>query len=330
MDELYLLIGIIIVITICYLYKQSYLQTPYNIFKTDNSYLTRKHIRDLADYDINNNYDKLVMDIGNNNIYDNSIIVSEFSNNQYIEKLNDIINKKVIILFTDHSTEGSDMSNTLDNIKKIINNSYVIHIFSENWYDHSHSKISQIPLGISDKDIYNSGLYKYLHEIEYTMIDNQDKPLRVLCNSHKKTYPKPMSGYRDDRKIMIDILKDSPIVDFCNDKHDFSNKSIINTWKKHKDYAFELSPSGNGLDCHRTYEAIILNTIPIVRSNTLDPIYKEHDLPVVIVNEWSEVTPENLQIWHNKHKHNFGYLTKDKMKINYWKELIYSMKLDHP
>ena len=79
------------------------------------------------------------------------------------------------------------------------------------------------------------------------------------------------------------MLQDSPIVDHCNDKHDFTDDSIINTWKKHKNYAFELSPSGNGLDCHRTYEAIILNTIPIVRSNTLDPIYKEHDLPVVIV-----------------------------------------------
>ena len=79
--------------------------------------------------------------------------------------------------------------------------------------------------------------------------------------------------------------------------------------------SYELSSSGNGLDCHRTYEAIILNTISIVRSNTLDPIYKEHDLPVVIVDEWSNVTQDK-----------YGNRTKDKMKINYWKELINSMK----
>lgn len=297
----------------------------------NNKYLTRRHIREIADYDMNNDYDydKIVMDIKNNNIKNNSVIVSEFSNNQYIEELNNIlnkINKKVIILFTDHDTRGSDMSNTLDNIKNIINNSNVIHIFSENWYDYSHSKITQIPLGISDKFLYNFGLDIYLNKIEMDMVDNKDKPLKVYCNAHKVTYIKPISGYRNDRQIMIDLLKDSPFIDFCSDKHDFSKKSIINTWKKHNNYAFELSPSGNGLDCHRTYEAIILNTIPIVRTNPLDNIYIKHNLPVVIVNEWSDVTPENLKIWHEKHKHNFTSKTKDKMKIDYWKNIINSYK----
>tara|TARA_B110001469_G_scaffold57318_1_gene55106 strand:- start:869 stop:1813 length:945 start_codon:yes stop_codon:yes gene_type:complete len=295
----------------------------YNIFKVDNLYLTRKHIRDIADYDINNNSENLINDINNNQVKKNSVIISMPHTSNTLKNILDKLDTQVILLFIDHNTQSLDLSN--NNYHLLADHKNVIHIFSENWYDKPHPRVTQIPIGISYKDIYIKHLHNKLEEIEYTMIDNQDKPLRVLCNSHKKTYSKPMSGYRDDRQVMINMLQDSPIVDFCNDKHDFSGDSIVNTWKKHKDYAFELSPSGNGLDCHRTYEAIILNTIPIVRSNTLDPIYKEHDLPVVIVDEWSEVTPENLQIWHDKHKHNFGNLTKDKMKINYWKELIYSM-----
>lgn len=290
----------------------------------DNLYLTRKHIRDLADYDINNNPENLINDIKNNQVKKNSVIISMPDTSHTLKNILDKLDTQVILLFIDHNTQSLCLSN--NNKYLLADHKNVKRIFSENWYDKPHPRVIQIPIGISYRDTYKKHLHEMLKEIEYTMIDNRDKPLRVLCNSHKKTYPKPMSGYRDDRQIMIDMLQDSSIVDFCNDKHDFTGDSIVNTWKKHKDYAFELSPSGNGLDCHRTYEAIILNTIPIVRSNTLDPIYKLHDLPVVIVDEWSEVTPENLQIWHDKHKHNFGSLTKDKIKIDYWKELIYSMK----
>ena len=151
-------------------------------------------------------------------------------------------------------------------------------------------KIIIEPIGISYKDIYTRNLDNELESIAKSMPNNSYKPLKVLCNSHKIQHLNPASGYRNDRGIMMKYLKDkTDIIDFCNDKHDFSNESLTRAWKKHKDYAFELSPSGNGLDCHRTYEALILKTIPIVRTNTLDSIYLDHDLPVVIVKEWNEV-----------------------------------------
>ena len=57
-------------------------------------------------------------------------------------------------------------------------------------------------------------------------------------------------------------------------------------------FAFTLSPFGNGLDCHRTWEALLLGTIPIVMRSSLDPLFE--DLPVVIVDQWSEVTAQRL------------------------------------
>ena len=56
---------------------------------------------------------------------------------------------------------------------------------------------------------------------------------------------------------------------------------------------FVVSPHGNGLDCHRTWEALLLGCYPIVKRSTLDPLYE--GLPVVIVDEWSDVTQEFLQ-----------------------------------
>ncbi len=58
------------------------------------------------------------------------------------------------------------------------------------------------------------------------------------------------------------------------------------------DTIFVVSPPGNGLDCHRTWEALLMGCYPIVKSTTLNPLYK--DLPIVIIDTWEEVTEEFL------------------------------------
>jgi len=57
---------------------------------------------------------------------------------------------------------------------------------------------------------------------------------------------------------------------------------------------FVLSPRGNGLDCFRTWEALSVGTIPIVkRSGPFDAIYE--GLPVLLVNRWEDVSLELLE-----------------------------------
>ena len=53
-----------------------------------------------------------------------------------------------------------------------------------------------------------------------------------------------------------------------------------------------LSPEGTGIDCHRIYEALYLNAIPIIKTTAMDEFYAQ--LPVVIVKDWSEITYEYL------------------------------------
>lgn len=71
-----------------------------------------------------------------------------------------------------------------------------------------------------------------------------------------------------------------------------SRLSRSEMFKKMAQYKFVVSPFGNGLDCHRTWEALALGCIPIVRSSGLDPLFE--GLPVIIVNDWSELTREKL------------------------------------
>lgn len=57
-------------------------------------------------------------------------------------------------------------------------------------------------------------------------------------------------------------------------------------------FKFVLSPHGAGLDCFRTWEGLYLGVYPIVKTSTLDPLYV--DLPVLIVKDWTDITPELL------------------------------------
>ena len=55
---------------------------------------------------------------------------------------------------------------------------------------------------------------------------------------------------------------------------------------------FVICPAGTGVDTHRVYESIIFGAIPIVKTSFLDALYSK--LPVVIVNNWGDVTEEFL------------------------------------
>lgn len=49
---------------------------------------------------------------------------------------------------------------------------------------------------------------------------------------------------------------------------------------------FCISPRGNGIDCHRTWEALYLRTIPVV---TRSLVTEQHpDVPMVVLDDWSQ------------------------------------------
>lgn len=56
---------------------------------------------------------------------------------------------------------------------------------------------------------------------------------------------------------------------------------------------FVLCPGGHAWDCYRTYEAIAMGSIPIVKRDRPHSDVA-NDLPVFVVNEWSEITRSEL------------------------------------
>jgi len=90
------------------------------------------------------------------------------------------------------------------------------------------------------------------------------------------------------------------------------------SWRNQSAFMFTLSPAGLGMDCHRTWEGLLLGAIPIVRRNAIAPVYA--GLPVLMVEDWAEVTPAFLHYWAGR----LGEQTFDfnPLLLRYWQDRI--------
>jgi len=86
----------------------------------------------------------------------------------------------------------------------------------------------------------------------------------------------------------------------------------LTSWINMTRYKYIVSPHGNGLDCHRTWEALALGCVPIIKTSPLDPMFA--GLPVLIVKDWSDIN-ENLL-------NTFQPGTAEKLELSYWVNLI--------
>lgn len=142
-----------------------------------------------------------------------------------------------------------------------------------------------------------------------------------------------LASFRDnnpERKKVLELVE--------NEWSDFSetvfhgNKNVWQESEQHvydmfSQYKFILSPKGGGYDSHRTWEALYVNSIPIVLSSPLDSTYEQ--LPILVVKNWNEITEEFLQEKYlefksrRKYTYSFNLLSE-----KYWKNYIFQLRWD--
>jgi hypothetical protein len=83
--------------------------------------------------------------------------------------------------------------------------------------------------------------------------------------------------------------------------------------KKIKQHKFILSPKGNGLDCHRTWEILKLKRIPILkREGQLEKLYK--NIPILFVDNWYDLDNINL----NELYKSYDFMNQDYLTKKFW------------
>lgn len=190
------------------------------------------------------------------------------------------------------------------------------------WYtqnkDVVNDNIHSIPIGIENTKLIvsdkshnglfssqvNGALYKSQLINKFSNL-NLKKDKLVYLNFNVNTYP-------IERQYVMDMFKNESWVTHTN------NLSIEQFYNEVAQHKFIFSPRGNGVDCHRTWEALYLGVIPIVKKSI--HMNEFSDLPILFIDNWSDVNEKMLHNFYEQVKDTSYNL--DKLKISYWKNII--------
>lgn len=151
------------------------------------------------------------------------------------------------------------------------------------WYGQNimttHSKLSSIPIGLGN-EIWPHGDEKVFNEV---ITQNLPKERLIYVNFDVNTN-------RRERNYCLSEMNKNGL--------EMGNKLPFKQYLEEvaKSY-FVVSPNGNGVDCHKTWESLYLGSIPIVTKSINIDFYR--DYPIIIIDNWSDFNPNyfNLELY---------------------------------
>ena len=202
---------------------------------------------------------------------------------------------------------------------------YLEHPLLHHWFTWNkpieHPKLTCIPEGLN-YDRQEVILTKYLNKFPLVQNTESRKLLCMNCSLHtngsRADLMKLVQTRWKDFCDVIDLVP--PIQEYMQLSYSDGRqikKSVTHPkcYESLSKYKFVLSPPGEGLDCHRTWEALYLNVIPIMLSSPIDCLF--NDLPVVIVKDWNEINKDFLIEEYQRIQKRDDY-NMDKLKLSYW------------
>lgn len=149
----------------------------------------------------------------------------------------------------------------------------------------THPKIQSIPIGLENSRWYpklkkREVMQDYYNQYTGSVLRHSKL---VYMNHNVKTNPK-------ERQFLYDHFSKEPWVTSEEGKNGVNFNGYVESLCSH---SFVFCPEGNGIDTHRTWEALYMGCIPIEKRNLNNQYYQE--LPILFVDSWEDVTEKYLQ-----------------------------------
>ena len=229
-------------------------------FLCPDTYLEYCQISILNDGDLENFIEKTSNTKKFESLYIIGELVTKFISN--LDLLSNVSIEKIIIM-------ESDTKQEIETLKLL--HSISGEIFSNNLVGIA-NKITPLPLGLERRAYRSAGVLNHFksdfsadpknRNIDFLIAWNDD------TNSKRKSYRKQ---FRESGKgLIIDSRVDPKTI------HRLMKKTL-----------FVPSPAGNGLDCHRTWEALYLGAIPVILKSEF---CGDSSWPVLVIENWDELT----------------------------------------
>lgn len=162
--------------------------------------------------------------------------------------------------------------------------------------DCNNEKVFPLPIGFANSQWShgNSKIYQEIYE------KNIEKTKEIYFNFDKGT------NKQKRNKCYDEIIKKG-----INWNRNLRFKDYLIELKRHK---YAICPEGNGIDTHRFWECLYMNTIPICLKNKTTEYYKKY-FPIILLNNWEEL---------DKNKLNFSIVKQEYLDIIYIEENLQS------
>ena len=230
-------------------------------------------------------------------------------------------NDDMCVPYGTYPCNDADVKSLYDSL---LNYKHLLKLYSKNICI-THPKLVAFPIGpkmqwVSDeffgepKDLILSVYNQYFLEPSKKFNDQMLKPNLLYVNIAEWTTDFTFfAGHRNVRRAALDSLQRNGF----QVARQVDNERYIRALQTHK---FCISPPGRGIDAHRTWEALMVGTIPICLSSSLDPIYAK--LPVLIVKEYSMITEQFLLEQYDILKNKSASYDFSVLYTDYWKKEI--------
>jgi hypothetical protein len=179
------------------------------------------------------------------------------------------------------------------------------------WYaqnsTHAHPRVVPIPIGLENLHYYHAGIPDEFDQVRALVSARKS---RILVNFAIQTNPQ-------ERQPAYEKASRTPTADCLSEW--LAQQDYMRTLSEYK---FVLSPPGNGLDAHRTWEAMYLGVVPIVKDSYAMRVFQGLGLPLWIVGDWDEllsISEGELESTYEERKKGFDCPA---LYMDYWRKLI--------
>lgn len=251
-----------------------------------SNYITGDHNRPLYKGNPNDLLEKYIREI--NSLKPKVLFVYGHDTEIFLSICNQINTPFILV------THNSDLG-VFEKYKSLINDK-IVKWFGQNNYI-QHEKVVALPIGLARKKYPhgNIHLFEQIVNKQNTKSSLYFKNFSIDTNIHERSF---VDNITSNNGFVM-----SPPT------------SIENYWTKLSQSVFSVCPPGNGIDCHRIWESLYLNTIPIVKFNQAFESFQ--DLPILFINSWECLTFDLLENYYKSFK-GFTSYNLEKLDINYW------------
>jgi len=176
----------------------------------------------------------------------------------------------------------------------------------------NHPLLEAIPLGIESTVPCKREGHGYVHDFAHEKTERissaslSTKPTQLIySNFNVNTNPSLRIPVRDLCQKQEYITWSDPSLPYSQFVTDILNHKMA------------VSPEGNGIDCHRTWEVLSLGRVPIIKRNTA--LQDFETLPIIVVDSWDELEDLDWILFkYNSVKNN----SLEMLDPDYWLERI--------